>query len=199
MKRMFDVIISVIALILLSPLLLILYFGIRIKLGRPVLFTQPRVGKNGKVFMLRKFRSMTDERDELGKLLGDEHRLTSFGRQLRASSLDELPTLFNVLVGDMSVVGPRPLLVDYLPLYSAEQARRHEVLPGITGWAQINGRNSVSWEQKFNLDTWYVDHRTMILDVKILVLTVLKVLRQEGITGKGSATMSKFTGSDSSK
>lgn len=198
MKRSIDIALSLVALVFLSPVLLVLYLKIRRELGQPVLFTQPRVGKNSKIFRLRKFRSMTDERDNKGNLLADEHRLPAFGRRLRASSLDELPTFFNVLLGDMSIVGPRPLLVEYLPLYSAEQARRHEVTPGITGWAQVNGRNSVTWEEKFKLDTWYVDNRSLWLDAKIVLTTVLKVFRSEGIAAEGMATMPKFTGSTKS-
>lgn len=196
MKRVLDIVMSLVALILLSPILLVLYIKVRRELGQPVLFTQPRVGKNSHIFYLRKFRSMTDERDVDGNLLADEHRLPAFGRWLRASSLDELPTLYNVLRGDMSIVGPRPLLVEYLPLYNIEQARRHEVTPGITGWAQVNGRNSVTWNEKFRLDTWYVDNSTCWLDIKIIFITIFKVFRREGIAAEGMATMSKFTGSE---
>ena len=195
MKRFLDIVLSLVTMIVLSPVLLVLYLKIRRELGQPVLFTQPRVGKDSEIFHLRKFRSMTDERDANGDLLADEHRLPAFGRRLRASSLDELPTLYNVLRGDMSIVGPRPLLVEYLPLYSPEQARRHAVTPGITGWAQVNGRNSVTWDEKFRLDTWYVDNRTLWLDIRIIFMTVFKVFRSEGIAAEGMATMSKFTGS----
>lgn len=195
MKRIVDIVLSLLALLALLPVLFFLYFKIRRELGAPVLFTQSRVGKNSNVFQLRKFRSMSDARDADGKLLADEKRLTTFGLKLRASSLDELPALYNVLVGDMSIVGPRPLLVEYLPLYSIEQARRHDVKPGITGWAQINGRNSVTWEEKFRLDTWYVDNRSLWLDCKIIFLTVPRVFRKDGIAADGMATMSKFTGS----
>jgi len=198
MKRILDLVLALIALIILAPVLLVLYSKVRFELGQPVLFIQPRVGKNSEIFLLRKFRSMNDERDVEGNLLADEHRLPAFGRRLRASSLDELPTLYNVLCGDMSIVGPRPLLVDYLPLYSPEQARRHEVTPGITGWAQVNGRNSVTWDEKFKLDTWYVENRTLLLDIRIIFMTVFKVFRREGIAAEGMATMSKFTGSGKS-
>jgi lipopolysaccharide/colanic/teichoic acid biosynthesis glycosyltransferase len=164
------------------------------QLGTPILFRQVRPGRNGRLFKLAKFRTMTDERDASGGLLPDASRLTPFGRWLRATSLDELPSLWNVLKGDMSLVGPRPLLVEYLPLYSSEQARRHEVRPGITGWAQVNGRNALTWEQKFELDVWYVDHRSFWLDLRILLMTVRKVFVREGISAKGEATMPRFTG-----
>ena len=168
---------------------------IRIKLGSPVFFRQLRPGMNGKPFEMVKFRTMTDERGADGELLPDAVRLTPFGRFLRASSLDELPELWNVLKGDMSLVGPRPLLMEYLPLYSPEQARRHEVRPGVTGWAQVNGRNALSWEDKFRLDLWYVNNQSLSLDIRILWLTIRKVLVREGISAAGEATMSKFTGS----
>ncbi|UPF06609.1 sugar transferase [Pseudomonas mosselii] len=167
---------------------------VALKLGRPVIFKQQRPGLNGKPFNMYKFRSMSDARDETGRLLGDEYRLTSFGRLLRSTSLDELPGLWSVIKGDMSLVGPRPLLMEYLPLYSAEQRRRHEVRPGLTGWAQINGRNALSWEERFRLDVWYVNNRSFWLDLKILFLTVKKVVKKDGISAEGEATMSKFTG-----
>ena len=196
MKRFFDLLISVSALIILAPILGILAAFVFFKLGSPVLFRQNRPGLNGKSFLMLKFRTMTDDRGIDGNLLPDSHRLTQFGRFLRASSLDELPELWNVLSGDMSLVGPRPLLLEYLPLYTAEQARRHEVRPGITGWAQVNGRNALSWEDKFRLDVWYVDHHNLWLDIKILWLTVKKVLARDGISEKGEVTMSAFRGSN---
>ncbi len=194
-KRLFDL-----ALVLLEPAtdaaaLAILFVLVRSKLGAPALFRQARPGLGGKPFTLVKFRSMTDARDGSGALLPDSERLTRFGRLLRATSLDELPELWNVLKGEMSLVGPRPLLTSYLPLYSVEQARRHDVLPGVTGWAQIKGRNALSWEEKFALDVWYVDHWSLGLDVKILALTVAKVLRRDGVSADGHATMPPFTGS----
>ncbi|TAJ60728.1 sugar transferase [Variovorax sp.] len=195
MKRLFDIVASCLALLLFSFPLLFLTWQVRRKLGNPAFFRQMRPGLNGLPFNMIKFRTMTDARGVDGQLLPDADRLTSFGRFLRASSLDELPELWNVLKGDMSLVGPRPLLMDYLPLYSAEQSRRHEVRPGITGWAQINGRNALSWEEKFKLDVWYVDNRSMLLDIKILWLTVRKVMVRDGISAAGEATMSRFTGS----
>lgn len=194
-KRIFDVTVSALGLILLSPLLLILALLVRINLGAPVFFSQERPGLNEKIFRLYKFRSMKNAVDSKGNLLPDEARLSKFGKLLRASSLDELPELFNVLKGEMSLVGPRPLLVKYLPLYSPEQHRRHDVLPGITGWAQVNGRNAISWEEKFRLDVWYVDHWTPGLDLKILLMTVKKVFIREGISAENQATMEEFTGS----
>lgn len=194
LKRVFDILVSLAGLILLSPLLLILALLVRINLGAPVFFRQERPGYHEKIFRLYKFRSMKDARDRNGNELPDEERLSKFGRLLRASSLDELPELFNVLKGEMSLVGPRPLLVKYLPLYNAEQHRRHDVLPGITGWAQVNGRNAISWEEKFRLDVWYVDHWTPLLDLKILFLTVKKVFVREGISAENSATMEEFKG-----
>lgn len=193
-KRAMDVVISTFASILLLPILLIVVFLIRQKLGSPILFTQVRPGLHGKAFRMLKFRSMTSECDATGNLLPDDQRLTSFGARLRSTSLDELPGLWSVLKGDMSLVGPRPLLMEYLPLYSTEQARRHDVRPGITGWAQVNGRNAISWEEKFALDIWYVDNQSFWLDIKILLLTVKKVFVREGISAAGEATMSKFTG-----
>lgn len=197
MKRLLDFLIALNALFFLSIPLFILAWRVRSKLGSPIFFTQTRPGLNGSLFNMVKFRSMTDARGVDGQLLSDAERLTPFGKFLRASSLDELPELWNVLKGDMSLVGPRPLLVEYLPLYSPEQARRHEVRPGITGWAQVNGRNTVSWEDKFKLDVWYVEHGSIWLDLKILWLTVRKVLMSEGISAAGEATMSKFTGAQS--
>ena len=195
MKRVFDFVAASLALLMLALPLLVLAWLIRRNLGSPVLFRQVRPGLQGRPFTMVKFRTMTDERGPDGALLPDEQRLPPFGRFLRASSLDELPELWNVLRGDMSVVGPRPLLMEYLSLYSPEQARRHEVRPGITGWAQINGRNAISWADKFALDVWYVDHRSLWLDVRILWRTVRKVLVRDGISAAGEATMPKFTGS----
>ena len=195
-KRILDIILSFLALVILSPLLILTAFLIRIKLGDPVFFKQLRPGKNEKIFGILKFRTMTDARGPDGDLLPDADRLTPFGRFLRASSLDELPELWNVLKGNMSLVGPRPLLMEYLPLYSNEQARRHDVRPGVTGWAQINGRNSVSWEEKFKLDVWYLENRTLWLDIKILWMTLKKVVKKDGISADGEATMSKFTGNE---
>lgn len=197
MKRLFDLFAALLALLVLAMPLLGLIWLVRNKLGSPVFFRQVRPGMNGKPFEMVKFRTMTDERGPDGQLLPDAVRLTPLGRFLRSSSLDELPELWNVLKGDMSLVGPRPLLMEYLPLYSPEQARRHEVRPGITGWAQINGRNAISWEDKFKLDTWYVNNQSLRLDIKILWLTVKKVLVREGISAAGEATMTKFTGSKS--
>ena len=194
MKRFFDLLLSSLALLLLCIPLLFLTWQIRRKLGSPVFFRQTRPGLNTQPFNMVKFRTMTDARGPDGQLLPDADRLTAFGRFLRSSSLDELPELWNVLKGDMSLVGPRPLLMEYLPLYSPEQARRHEVRPGISGWAQVNGRNALSWDDKFKLDVWYIDHHTLWLDIKILWLTVRKVLVREGISAAGEATMPKFTG-----
>ncbi len=196
-KRVFDVGSSFLALVLLSPLLLFLVWQVRRKLGKPVLFKQVRPGANQRPFQLVKFRSMTDETGADGVLLADAERLPKFGQFLRSTSLDELPELWNVLKGEMSLVGPRPLLTEYLDLYSSEQARRHEVRPGITGWAQVKGRNSLSWEEKFALDVWYVDNRSMWLDLKILFLTVSSVVKREGISQHGEATMDKFRGNTS--
>lgn len=194
MKRLFDVVLVVLAAPFWLPLLAVVAIVVGIKLGLPVFFTQTRPGLNGKPFLLLKFRSMTDARDAYGALLSDAERLPPFGRLLRSTSLDELPELLNVLKGDMSIVGPRPLLMDYLPLYSSEQARRHEVRPGITGWAQVNGRNALSWEDKFKLDVWYVDNRTIWLDIKIILLTIWKVIRREGISASGEATNTPYKG-----
>jgi lipopolysaccharide/colanic/teichoic acid biosynthesis glycosyltransferase/glycosyltransferase involved in cell wall biosynthesis len=195
-KRLFDIVVSAIGLVVLSPLLFVVVVLIRVNLGSPVFFQQVRPGLHGYPFMMFKFRSMKDLRDTQGSLLPDGQRLTSFGQFLRSSSLDELPGLWNVLNGDMSLVGPRPLLMRYLERYTPEQARRHDVRPGITGWAQVNGRNAISWEEKFALDVWYVEHQSFWLDMKILLLTVLKVFRREGISAAGDATMPEFSGSD---
>ncbi len=195
MKRIFDVVVAVCALVLLALPLLVLIVLIRRRLGSPVFFRQTRPGLYGKPFEMIKFRTMTDARGPDGVLLPDADRLVPFGRFLRASSLDELPELWNVIKGDMSLVGPRPLLMQYLPLYSPEQARRHEMRPGITGWAQVNGRNALNWEDKFALDVFYVDNQSFLLDIKILWLTVRKVLVREGISAAGEATMTAFTGS----
>lgn len=194
MKRLFDIVVAFIALLLFSPILLIVAILIARRLGSPVLFRQVRPGLNGRLFTMVKFRSMRDAVDKHGNPLPDAQRLTPFGAWLRASSLDELPELWNVLKGDMSLVGPRPLLVEYLPLYSPEQARRHHVRPGITGWAQVNGRNAISWDDKFRLDCWYVDHRSLVLDLKILWLTVRRVFKRDGITQEGHVSAEKFTG-----
>lgn len=196
MKRLFDFLVALCAILTLLPVIVIVAVLIRYKLGSPILFTQDRPGLNGQIFKMKKFRTMLDAKDKQGNLLPDNERMTPFGAFLRSTSLDELPGLFNVLIGDMSLVGPRPLLVQYLPLYSAEQARRHNVRPGITGWAQVNGRNAISWEQKFKLDVWYVDNQSFWLDIKILFLTVKKVFVREGISADGEATMSLFEGSD---
>jgi len=195
LKRFFDALLCVCCLLVLAVPLAMLYWLVRSKLGSPVFFTQLRPGRHGEPFRMVKFRTMTSECDPDGVLLPDDQRLTSFGRFLRASSLDELPELWNVLKGEMSLVGPRPLLLEYLPLYTPEQSRRHEVRPGITGWAQVNGRNAISWDEKFALDVWYVDNQSFLLDIKILLLTVRKVLISDGITAAGEATMSAFTGS----
>lgn len=194
-KRLFDIFASFFGLLVLSPIIAIVAWKIRKNLGSPVLFKQVRPGKDGKPFEMVKFRTMRDAVDAAGNPLPDSERLTPFGNWLRSTSLDELPELWNVLKGDMSLVGPRPLLMEYLPLYNAEQYRRHEVRPGVTGWAQVNGRNAISWEDKFKLDVWYVDNRSFWLDIKILFLTVKKVFVREGISAAGEATMSKFTGS----
>ncbi len=198
MKRAFDLVLAAIGVLLFALPLLVLAVLVRRKLGGPVLFRQVRPGRGGRLFEMVKFRTMTSERGPDGALLPDAQRLTDFGRFLRATSLDELPEIWNVLKGDMSFVGPRPLLVEYLPLYSAQEARRHEVRPGITGWAQVNGRNALSWQEKFRLDVWYVDHHSLTLDLKILRMTVRKVFVREGISAAGEATMAPFTGSVSS-
>lgn len=195
MKRLIDIAGALLGLILFFPVMLIICLLIWKQMGRPFLFRQERPGFRGQPFQMLKFRTMCDVRDKDGNWLSDGERLTPLGRTLRSYSLDELPELLNVLRGDMSLVGPRPLLMEYLPLYSAEQARRHEVRPGVTGWAQINGRNAISWEDKFELDLWYVDNQSLWLDMKILWKTVVKVVRREGINAAGEATMPKFTGS----
>ncbi len=199
LKRLFDLTLAIPSLILCAPIMLGIAILVRIYLGSPVIFRQMRPGLHGKLFTIYKFRTMNDTIGPDGKLLSDEKRLTKFGRFLRAWSLDELPELFNVILGDMSLVGPRPLLVEYLDRYTEEQARRHEVKPGITGWAQVNGRNALSWEDKFRLDLWYVDNWSPILDIKILLLTVIKVFRREGISQEGRATADKFMGSESNE
>ena len=194
MKRIFDIFGALMGLLVFALPMAILAWHVRLRLGHPVIFRQERPGLDGDIFQLAKFRTMTDERDATGALLPDAARLTPFGKWLRASSLDELPSLFNVLKGEMSLVGPRPLLVEYLPLYSATQARRHEVRPGLTGWAQVNGRNALTWEKKFELDVWYVDNRSFWLDIRILFMTVRKVFARDGINARDDATMPRFTG-----
>ncbi|MFP3123375.1 sugar transferase [Ectobacillus funiculus] len=198
MKRLFDLITSLLFLVLLLPITIIVAIFVRIKLGSPIIFKQQRPGLHGKPFYLYKFRTMTDAKGPNGKLLPDHIRLTSFGKFLRKCSLDEVPQLINVVKGDISLVGPRPLLMEYLPLYSKEQAKRHDVRPGITGWAQVNGRNSISWDEKFKLDVWYVKNQSFLLDMKILFLTVIKVFKSEGINQSGHVTMEAFTGTKSS-
>lgn len=199
MKRLSDFVVSAVLLLILSPLLVMIALLVSFSLGRPVLFRQQRPGLNGNPFLLYKFRTMKNEYSASGEHLPDGVRLTRVGRFLRASSLDELPELYNVLVGDMSLVGPRPLLMEYLSLYTPEQARRHEVRPGITGWAQVNGRNAVSWDDRFEMDVWYVDNRSFLLDIKILWMTVLSVIKSDGISLEGHATMPKFEGSRENK
>lgn len=196
MKRAVDTLIALPALILLMPLMLVIALGVLLALGRPVLFIQERPGLHGRPFRLYKFRTMRNHEPGGPEDTGDAGRMTRFGRFLRSTSLDELPELWNVVKGDMSLVGPRPLLMEYVPLYSPEQVRRQEVLPGITGWAQIKGRNTLTWDRKFELDVWYVDNRSLWLDLKILVLTVIKVLARDGIAQEGEATMTRFTGSE---
>lgn len=193
-KRLFDLALVIPGLLLLSPVLILLFILVRVCLGWPVLFSQLRPGYKGRIFRVYKFRSMTNTCNAQGELLPDADRLTRLGQFMRSTSLDELPELFNVLKGEMSLVGPRPLLTRYLTRYSPEQARRHDVLPGITGWAQINGRNAISWEEKFRLDVWYVDHWSLWLDIKILLLTIWKVLKREGINQEGHATAEEFMG-----
>ena len=195
-KYLFDLTVSIIVFLILLPVILLVAVLIRIKLGSPILFTQDRPGLNGKVFKMMKFRSMLDAKDKHGNLLPDNERMTKFGAFLRSTSLDELPGLFNVLKGDMSLVGPRPLLVQYLPLYNSEQAKRHNVRPGITGWAQVNGRNAIGWDEKFKLDVWYVENQSFLLDIKILLLTVKKVFVREGISADGHVTIEPFKGSN---
>lgn len=194
LKRIFDFTVALIALVFLSIPLIVVFICIRFFLGKPAIFKQVRPGLHGAPFTMYKFRTMTEKMDKDGNLLPDSLRLTKFGKFLRSTSLDELPELWNVLIGDMSLVGPRPLLMEYLPLYSAEQKRRHEVPPGITGWAQINGRNAISWEQKFNLDIWYVENKSILLDIKILFLTFYKVFKREGISASPGDTMPPFKG-----
>lgn len=196
LKRLVDIVFSSIALLILLPIFIVLILVLYFLNCRPVFFTQARPGYGQHIFHIYKFRSMNDNRDEKGQLLPDAQRLTPFGKFIRKTSVDELPSLLNVLKGDLSLVGPRPLLVEYLPLYSPEQARRHTVKPGITGWAQVNGRNAISWQQKFELDTWYVDNQSFWLDIKIILLTIKKVFTQSDINEKGEATMTKFTGND---
>jgi len=195
MKRFLDIVASALLLVVLSPLLAIIAWQVRRRLGAPVFFRQTRPGLHGRPFQMIKFRTMRDAEDAEGNPLPDAQRLTPFGQFLRATSLDELPELWNVLKGDMSLVGPRPLLMDYLPLYTPQQSRRHEVRPGVTGWAQVNGRNALGWNEKFELDVWYVDHRSLWLDLRILALTVRRVLLRDGISAEGEATMARFTGS----
>ena len=196
-KRLFDFIISLIAVICISPILLVVTIWLRFaNKGAGAFFTQERPGKNGKIFKVIKFKTMTDERDENGELLPDEVRLTKVGKFVRSTSIDELPQLINVLKGDMALIGPRPLRVEYLPLYSKEQARRHEVRPGISGWAQCHGRNAISWEEKFKLDVWYVDHCTLWTDIKVIFITIKKVLFRDDISAEGSATMPFFDGTN---
>jgi lipopolysaccharide/colanic/teichoic acid biosynthesis glycosyltransferase len=194
-KRFFDMWVAFLGLFFLFPVMLIIAWTVRKNLGSPIFFRQIRSGIDGKPFEMIKFRTMSNVYDPSGKLLSDEKRITAFGHFMRSSSLDELPGLWNVIKGDMSLVGPRPLLMEYLPLYSEEQYRRHEVRPGITGWAQVNGRNGISWEEKFELDVWYVENQSFLLDMKVLFLTIKKVLIREGISGEGEVTMSRFTGS----
>ncbi|MCL2147373.1 MAG: sugar transferase [Synergistaceae bacterium] len=196
LKRIFDILFSFTAIVFLSPVFIALYFMIRKRMGAPVLYLHERAGMNGKPFVLYKFRSMTDEKTKGGELLPDSERLTPFGKKLRKYSLDELPQFYNVLKGDMSVVGPRPLLLEYVPKYNEKQRIRLNVKPGVTGWAQVNGRNAISWENKFELDTWYVENRSFYLDCKIIVKTILKVFKSEGISATNEATMPKFTGSE---
>lgn len=196
MKRLFDLVISVVALVLFAPVIALLVLAIRYNMGSPVFFRQMRPGLNGKPFEMIKFRTMRDAKDANGVPLPDAARLTKFGQFLRSTSLDELPELWNVVKGDMSLVGPRPLLMEYLALYSPEQARRHDVRPGVTGYAQVNGRNSLSWDEKFKLDVWYVDNQSFWLDISILWMTVAKVLARDGISANGEATMTKFTGGE---
>tara|TARA_R110001599_G_scaffold326067_1_gene538476 strand:- start:1920 stop:2516 length:597 start_codon:yes stop_codon:yes gene_type:complete len=195
LKRLTDLLVSLFLLFLLGPVMFVVGFLIAVNMGRPVIFKQNRPGLNSKTFGMIKFRTMKDAKDGAGMDLPDAERVTKFGDFLRSTSLDELPSLWSVLNGDMTLVGPRPLLVEYLPLYSVEQARRHEVKPGITGWAQVNGRNAISWEDKFKLDVWYVDNQSFWLDIKILLMTAKKVFVREGISAEGEATMSKFKGS----
>ncbi|MEQ1824154.1 MAG: sugar transferase [Fimbriimonadaceae bacterium] len=194
LKRIFDIVVASVTLILFAPLLVLLGILVRLKHGSPVVFRQTRPGLNGKPFKMIKFRTMTNAKDANGELLPDDQRLTKFGKLLRSTSLDELPELINVLKGDMSLVGPRPLLMAYLERYTPEQSRRHEVRPGITGWAQVNGRNNLAWEERFRLDVWYVDHHNLWIDIKILWLTVMKVIKRADVSQEGHATMTEFMG-----
>jgi len=194
LKRFFDIFLSAVGLIFFAPIIAFISFQVRVRLGSPIFFLQVRPGKDGRPFEMIKFRTMRDATDNNGELLSDSERILPFGNFLRNSSLDELPELWNVLKGDMSLVGPRPLLMEYLPLYSTEQARRHNARPGITGWAQVNGRNTISWEEKFKYDVWYVDNQSFWLDMKIIWMTIKKVIAREGISADGEATMPKFTG-----
>lgn len=194
MKRLFDLAVASVGLALLSPIILVTALLIRVKLGSPVVFKQERPGLHGKIFTVYKFRTMTDERDDNGELLPDQLRLTRFGKLLRKFSLDEFPQLLNVVKGDMSLIGPRPLLVEYLPLYSTEQNKRHNVRPGITGWAQVNGRNAITWEERFKLDVWYVENQSLWLDMKIMLLTIKKVIASEGVSHQNHVTMPDFNG-----
>ena len=193
-KRIFEFTIALLALFMLLPIFLTISILVLLKMGTPIFFIQPRPGLNGETFKMYKFRTMTNKCDKNGKLLEDKDRLSNFGSFLRSTSLDELPTLWNVLCGNMSLVGPRPLLIEYLPLYSKNQARRHEVRPGITGWAQVNGRNAISWNEKFELDTWYVENQSFVLDMKIILLTLKKVIKRDGISHNNHVTMEKFKG-----
>ena len=195
-KKIFDLFLILLSFPLILPIYLLLILLVSTQLNFPILFKQSRPGLNGKIFNIYKFRTMTRERDKKGILLSDELRLTKFGKLLRSTSLDELPSLWNVLKGEMSLVGPRPLLVEYLPLYSSKQTRRHEVKPGITGWAQVNGRNAISWDEKFDLDVWYVDNQSTLLDIKILYMTIIKVITRSGISQDRQATMEKFKGNN---
>lgn len=196
MKRTLDIVGASLGLLILSPIFLVTAILVRYKLGSPILFSQMRPGLHGKSFEMMKFRSMRDETGPYGQPLSDAERLTPFGQKLRSTSIDELPELLNVIKGEMSLVGPRPLLMEYLPLYSERQARRHEVRPGLTGWAQINGRNAISWGEKFDLDIWYVENRTLLLDLKIIAMTVKKIIKRDGISAAGQATTTKFRGSE---
>lgn len=195
-KRIIDIVLSLLGIIILSPVLVIIAILVKTKLGSPIFFTQYRVGKDGKIFKMIKFRTMLDAKDKWGEPLPDEERLTPFGKFLRSTSIDELPELINVLKGDMSLVGPRPLLVEYLPLYSKEQFRRHELRPGITGWAQVNGRNSINWSERFKLDVDYVNSYSLVKDFKIIIMTIGKVIKRDGISQEGHATMEKFNGTN---
>ncbi len=196
MKRLFDFLLSLVLVLVLWPVMLAVALVVRMKMGSPVFFRQKRPGHNGLPFFMYKFRTMTGEKGKGGELLSDEQRLPMFGKFLRKTSLDELPQLFNVLKGDLSFVGPRPLLMEYLPLYNAEQMRRHDVKPGITGWAQVNGRNAISWNEKFKLDIWYVDNRSFSIDLKILWMTAMKIFKRDGVSAEGHVTMPRFTGNN---